>query len=72
MDFYGNSLYDILKILIDQILFYICSQIELLIKIIHVYDTYFYNYFIIADIGDGPLAEIPERYTEVSCFLLLY
>ena len=50
----------------------ISSQIELLIKIIHVYDTYFYNYFIIAEIGDGPLAEIPESHTEVSSFLLLY
>ena len=57
---------------INWILFYISSQNDLLIKIIHVYDTYFYNYFIIADIGDGPLAEIPESHTEVSSFLLLY
>ena len=39
-----------------------------------VYDTYFYtcNYFIIAEIGDGPLAEIPGSSTEVNSSLLLY
>ena len=64
--------YTCMILTINWILFYIRSQIELLIKIIHVYDTYFYNYFIIADIGDGPLAGIPESHTEVSSFLLLY
>ena len=66
MDFYGISSYDIKYY---WILFYINFQIELLIKII--YETYL-KYFIIAEIGDGPLAKIPESNKEDSSFLHLY